>query len=358
MTVFGLAIMLLITLTSLRTSLIDEWQLQLPPEAPNHFLLNIAPHEVAPIEALIAEKSFVAQPMYPMIRGRVTHLNGVEPSAEAREKAGPWRYEVNLSWAEQLGSDNQIVKGVWWDQWYEHGVQGVSVEEEIAQRMGVKLGDDLRFNIGGLEFEARVASIRKLEWDSMKPNFYFMLSPGALDGMSPTYLTSVYLPPGQKLFINDLLLDYPTVLVIEMDRVIAQIQSIVSQVSGGVELMLWLVLIGGFLVMWAAVSASMDERKQETGLLRALGCTRNRLLGALFLEFSLLGFCAGVMAAVGSEALLMSIQRWMFEMPLSLHPQAWLWGVSSATLLIGVMGVVACRKVVTTPPGITLRETA
>lgn len=356
MMVFGLAIMLLLSLTSIRTSLIDDWQLQLPPNSPNHFLLNMAPHEVAEVEQMMQDNHLNTQPMFPMVRARLTHINEVEPTDELRARAEMLRREANLSWTATLNEDNKIVAGKWWDKWSESGVFGVSVEADAAADLGLSLGDDLRFSVGGLMLEARVASIRTLKWDSMNPNFYFLMSPGALDDFSPTYLTSVYLAAENKLFINQLLERFPTILVIEMDRVIAQIQSIVTQVSGGVELMLLLVVLGGFLVMWAAVSATMDERKQETALLRALGSSRSRLLGSLWIEFSLLGLLSGLMAAVGAQVLLLSIQYWVLDMPLQLQWSIWVWGVFGSSILIGALGVFSCRRVVTTPPGLILRE--
>ncbi len=356
MMVFGLAIMLLLTLTSLRTTLIEDWQLQLPADTPNHFFLNVSPAEKDSVLEMMQQQGVESQHLFPMVRARLTHINGVEPTDEVKQRAEMLRREANLSWAETLGDDNRIIDGKWWDEWQEPGVYGISVEAQAAQELGVSLGDDLSFSVGGLMLDARVASIRTLKWDSMNPNFYFLMSPGALENFSPTYLTSVYLDPENKLFINTLLEQFPTIVVIEMDRVIAQIQSIVSQVSAGIELMLWLVLLGGFMVMWAAVSATMDERKQETALLRALGSSRSRLLGSLWIEFSLLGGLAGVMAVCGAEVLLLSIQYWVLDMPLQAHFGLWLWGTLGAMLLIGGLGVISCRRVITTSPGLILRE--
>ncbi|WP_439133362.1 ABC transporter permease [Pseudomaricurvus sp.] len=358
MMVFALALMLLLSLTSLRTSLLQDWKLQLPPETPNHFLLNISPAESTEVAQLMEQQNLNVQHLFPMVRARLTQINGEEPSDEIRKQAEMLRREINLSWSEHLNSDNTVIAGEWWDQWREPGIAGVSVEAEAASDLGLELGDDLTFDIGGLPLEARVASIRTLKWDSMNPNFYFLLSPGALDEFSPTYLTSIYLPPEKKQFINQLLGRFPTVVVIEMDRVIAQIQTIVAQVSTGVELMLGLVLLGGFFVMWAAVGSSMDDRMQEAALLRALGSSRHRLLGSLWVEFALLGLFSGIMAAAGSEILLLSIQYWVLDMPLSFHWGIWVWGILGSSLLVGTLGVISCRKVVSTPPGLMLRELA
>ncbi|MEC8428860.1 MAG: FtsX-like permease family protein [Pseudomonadota bacterium] len=356
MLVFSLAIMLLLSMVTLRTSLIDEWQMQLPEGTPNHFLLNIEPGEIDDLQQFLQQRQIEDRGFYPMIRARLTHVNGVEPSEEVREKVDALHREVNLSWAEEMAPDNQIIKGQWWNRWQSLGQSGVSVEAEVAEQLGLELDDELRFSVGGLTLEARVASVRTLKWDSMNPNFYFLFSPGALDSYYPTYLTSVFLEEGQKSLLNDLLRDYPTILVIEMDRVISQIQGIVTQVSFGVELVLVLVVLGGLLVMWASVLASMDERQQETVLLRALGSSRKRLLGSLWVEFCVLGVGAGIMAVVGSEVLLLSLQSQVLNMSVEPHWFMWLFGITGGALCIGSMGVVACRQVVTVPPGQILRQ--
>lgn len=362
MMVFSLAVMLLLSLVSLSEGLINDWQQQLPPGSPNHFVMNIAPADTAEIQRLMSEQNLKPQPFYPMVRGRLTHINNALPSEQLYFQANVLNRESNLSWAEQLGDDNRLKAGDWWGEWQGPSVEGVkygvSVEQEVAERLQITLGDQLRFSIGGLLLTVEVASIRELQWDSMNPNFYFLFSPGALDSYSPTLLTSVYVPPEQTLFVNNLLRDFPTLVVIDLGRVIKQIQSIVTQVGLGIQLMLWLTLVGGFVVMWAAVNASMDQRLQEAALMRALGSPRKRLLGSLWVEFSMLGFLAGVMAVVGAETLVMSMQKWMLDMPVSLHWELWLMGILGSTLVIGGFGVLACRRVITTPPGLILREIA
>lgn len=356
--VFATAMMLLLTLTSVRTSLIDDWKVQLPEDAPNHFLVNIAPHQVEGVEALLSADGVVTSGLYPMVRGRLTHINGVEPSERIQRQAEVLNREANLSWTQSLRTDNRLIDGVWWDQWQPQnkGEMGVSVESRIASNLELKLGDKLGFSLGGLPMEARVASIRELDWDSMQPNFYFLFSPGALDSFSPMYLSSVYLPTEKKLLINDLLRQFPTVLVIEMDKVIGQIRTIVDQVSGGVELVLWLVLCGGLLVLLAAVNASMDSRLQEAGLLRALGSHRKLIVGSVLAEFSTLGCFAGLLAVVGSEVLLFGLQNWVLDTDVRPHFAIWLAGPLVGALLIGGLGVWSCRKVVTVAPGVVLRE--
>ncbi len=357
--VFSVAIMLLLTLTSLRTTLIDDWQQQLPPGTPNHFFMNIAEHEAQPVAQLLRENSIDGEAIYPMIRARLTHIRGELPSSSLRLSENILRREANLSWSKDLPKDNKIIHGSWWDEWQSTtpvGEFGVSVERNIAEKLNLSVGDSLSFSVGGLTLDTQVASVRELSWESMTPNFYFLLSPGALDNYSPSYLTSAYIGADKKPMLSELLQAIPTIVVLEMDLLIAQIQAIVKQVSYAVELVLWLILVGGFLVMWAAVNASMDERKQESALLRALGSPRRLLLGSLWLEFTILGGASGLLGAAASQGLLAAIQHWVFNNPVTVHMEVWGFGIVGGALAIGIMGVLTCSRVVTTPPGIILRE--
>jgi len=230
------------------------------------------------------------------------------------------------------------------------------VELEEAREIGLVLGDVVSFSLGGLILQAEVASFRTVDWNAMTPNFFFLFSPGALDNYSANFLTSVHVPPEQKTFINDLLREYPTIVVIEVDRIIERIRTIVDQVSRGIELVLWLVLLGGVMVLVAAVNASMATRLQETGLLRALGSGRKLILSSLAMEFMLLGLFAGLLGVLGAEALLLSLQYFVFEGNINPHYELWLLGPVLGALLIGVLGLISCRRVVSVPPSVVLRE--
>lgn len=356
--VFAVAIMLLFTLTIVRTSLIEEWRVQVPDDAPNHFLVNIPPTELPRVEKLLEGDSVRPEPIYPMVRGRLTHINQVETTEEQRAASNTLRRELNLTWSAELAADNKILEGHWWDTWKSDNSElpGVSVEIETATELGLKIGDQLRFSLGGLELEAQVASFRSLDWRSMRPNFFFIFQPGSLDNYSPTYITSIYLPSEKKSFINRLLREHPTILVIELDRVIDQIRTIINQVSDGVLLVLCLTLIGGCLVLLAAVLSSIDSRKQEAGLLRALGSSRQLVLGSICAEFFILGGIAGFIAIVGSEILLLSLQTFVLETPIQPHYLFWFISPVTGALLVTLLGYICCRPVITTPPAVVLRE--
>ncbi len=356
--VFSVAIMLLFTLTIVRTSLIEEWKVQVPQDAPNHFLVNIPPDELLQVQSLLQAAKVRPEPIYPMMRARLTHINGIETTEVQRTTSNALRRELNVTWADQLAEDNKILAGQWWDQWrrQEQDLPGVSVEMKTASEIGLKIGDKLQFSFGGLEMHAQVASFRSLDWRSMRPNFFFIFEPGALESYSPTYITSIYLTADQKSFINTLLHQHPTILVMELDRIIEQIRSIVNQVSDGVLLVLWLTLIGGCLVLFAAVMGSIATRKQQAGLLRALGSPRQLIVGSICTEFAILGFLAGFIAILGTEILLISLQTFVLETPIQPHYLFWLVSPLSGALFVMGLGYLGCRRVVTTPPAIVLRE--
>jgi putative ABC transport system permease protein len=356
--VFATAIMLLLALATIRTSLIDDWQLQLPEDAPNHIFLNIAPNEIDSIAAMMQEQGVESDEFSPMVRGRLTHLKDEVPNEELKEDNGVLRRELNLSWSEALPEDNEIIEGKWWDEvppLNDREFGGVSIEKVVAERLDLSVGDKLRFSIAGLTFDVVVDSIRTVNRDSFEW-YIFLIQPGILEKYSPMYRSDVFLPPEQKMFINEVLLKHPTVMVFEFDKIIEQIRAIVDQVTRGVELVLWLVVACGFIVLLAAVNASMSNRLQESGLLRALGSRRQIVLGSVWAEFSTLGLFAGAIATIGCEILLLGLQYWFLDVPLRPHALVWISGVVIGTVVIGALGVFSCRRVISAPPAVVLRE--
>ena len=349
---FSGAIALLMIMTVVRTSLVDEWRWQLAEDAPNHFLVNVAAYELEGVKTLVDQRDLETAGWYSMVRGRITHLNNQPPSELAVDGHESLRRELNLSWTSDLPEGNKIVQGQWWDTTAAgtNNLAPVSLEEELLHELGLTLGDTIRFSVGGLSFDAVVTSTRSLNWDSMTPNFYFLFPEGYLEDYPRTHMTSLYIPSEDKLLVNDLLRSYPTVQVIELDKIIDRIRSIVSQVTRGLEMMTLLILGCGILVMFAAVSLSMSERLQESAILRTLGSSRRLILGVQWVEFTTLGLVAGFLAALGAEFAVAMLQRFMFSLPFSWHSWLWIAGPLGGGLLVGLLGVVYSRKAVTQPP--------
>jgi len=354
---FSGAIALLMIMTVVRTSLIDEWRWQLADDAPNHFLVNVASYELDGVKTLIQRRELNTAGWYSMVRGRLTHINDALPNEDLKRSHESLNRELNLSWTSALPEGNKIIQGQWWDSAALEGpvaesvgLAPVSIEEDIARELGLTLGDQLRFSVGGLVFDAVITSTRSLNWDNMTPNFYFLFPEGYLEEYPRTYMTSLYVPSDKKLMVNELLRKYPTVQVIELDKIIDRIRSIVTQITRGLEMMTLLILGCGVLVMFAAVSLSMSERLQESAILRTLGSSKRLILGVQWVEFSTLGLAAGLLAALGAEFAIAMLQHFMFDQAFTWHPWLWFVGPSAGALLVGVLGVAYSRKAVTQPP--------
>jgi len=363
---FSGAIALLMIMVVVRTSLIDQWRFQLAEDAPNHFLVNVAPYELDGVRDMVIDNNLETAGWYAMVRGRMVEINGQPITETQKDSHESFRRELNLSWTTDLPEGNKVEQGVWWDQLdltkFEsvaktgNSLAPVSLEEQLAGELGLSLGDRMTFSVGGLTFEAEMVGTRSLNWDNMTPNFYFLFPEGLLEEYPRTSMTSLYIPPEKKLLVNDILRSYPTVQVIELDKIIDRIRTIVSQVTRGLEVMTLLILACGVLVMFAAVSLSMSERLQESAILRTLGSSKRLILGIQAIEFGGLGLMAGLLASAGAELSVAVLQRFIFDLPVTLHLWLWLVGPVGGLILVGFLGVVYSRRAVVQPPLEVLRS--
>jgi len=364
---FSGAIALLMIMVVVRTSLIDQWQFQLAEDAPNHFLVNVAPYELEGVRQLVDDNQLETEGWYAMVRGRMTEINDQLITEDQKDSHESFRRELNLSWTAELPEGNKVAKGQWWDADMlsdfstKTNAQGqriapVSLEDELAGELGLELGDRITFSVGGLVFDAEIIGTRTLNWDNMTPNFYFLFPEGMLEEYPRTSMTSLYIPPGKKLLVNDILRGFPTVQVIELDKIIDRIRTIVSQVTRGLEVMTLLILGCGILVMFSAVSLSMSERLQESAILRTLGSSRRLILGIQAIEFTTLGVMAGLLASAGAELSVAMLQRFMFDLSFSMHLWLWYTGPILGGLMVGLLGVGYSRKAVMQPPLEVLRN--
>lgn len=354
---FGLALMAMVTLLVLRTSLVDDWQMQLAPESPNHFLINIASNEVAGLQQLLEDESLEHAGFYPMVRGRLSHIDGralMDIETIDADKAGVDR-EANLSWAADLPADNSLVSGQWWGDLGSTSVLPVSVEENLASELQLEQGSRLTFNIGGQTLEAELASVRRLEWSSMRPNFFFLFPPQSLDRYASSYITSFYLPAGKGSVINTLIQRFPTVSVIDVGTLIAQMQSVVDKVSRAVAVVAALVTICALLVTLANIQVSLDVRRRENALLRALGAPSRLIRAVLLSEFAAIGAIAGLLAALGANVSLYGIQSAVLEMSPQWHWLPMLVTPPAGAIVIGLLAWTSARRVVKVSPLVALQ---
>ena len=357
--IFGFAIMLLLVMLLVRTALVEDWQAEIPESTPNHFLMNVMPGEAEAVQRLLTERTDYDGALFPMIRGRINAVNDV-PAREWRRRVGPRpgpgiRSERNLTFSPDLPDNNVVVEGEWWSA---DGPRepAASLEDDYASSIGVSVGDTLTLDIAGLPLTVPVTNLRSVEWDSLQPNFFIIFSPGTLDEYPATFMTSFHLSREEKPFLNELLSAHPTITLIEVDEIIRQVRSIIDRVTQTVELVLYLVLGAGVLVLIASIGSSRDQRLREHALLRALGGTRPLIQGALVTEFAILGVFAGVVAVIGAEITVFTLNREIFELPTSLHFWLWATGPAIGMAMIATVGYLGTRKLVSSPPATVLRE--
>ena len=355
---FGLGLMMLLLLAVVRGDLLADWRRSLPANVPNNFLINIQPDERRPLEEFLKSHGFGDPPMYPMVRARITAINST-PTESLKFKGdsarGYLEREQNLTWASRLMDDNQLVAGHWWTA-ADYGKPLVSISSEYREALQIELGDTLRFDIAGEELTVRVASIRKVRWDSFRPNFFLVFPPGLLEGAAGTYMTSVYLTPAQRPALVDLVRQFPTISVFDVDAILRQIRAIMDRATLAVQYVFLFTLVAGIVVLLAAVQSTRDERRYESAMLRTLGASRLTVLQGVAAEFSALGFLSGALAAFGASGIGLILARRLFGLQFTFDPWVWVLGLVCGTILVGVSGTLATRRVVNTPPIVTLRD--
>jgi putative ABC transport system permease protein len=296
-----------------------------------------------------------------MVRARLVEVDGV-PVAELKLADGRARgfveREANLSWRATLQDGNKVVEGRWWDGAPAAGPKEaeVSFEVEIAQALGLKLGQVLTYDVAGERVSARLTSLREVDWDSFKPNFFIVFSPGALEQAPATWLTSIHLPAERSRDLLDLTRRFPSVTVIDTDVILQQVRDVIGRASLTVEFVFLFTLGAGILVLLAAVQASRDERRFESAVLRTLGATRRTVLVGVATEFVALGLLAGLLAVLAAGSAEYLLATYGFEMAWNPDPMVAVLGALAGVGLVGVTGVLATRNVVTSPPVETLRR--
>ena len=355
----ALGLMALLVLTVVRGDLMSAWRNATPPDAPNRFVINIQPEQRDDIAARLARAGVQYAPQYPMIRGRLTAVNGAPVTAdtytEERARSLADR-EFNLSTMAQMQPENKISAGRWFAD--QPGAPEASVEEGIAKTLHWKLGDKLRFEIAGTPVDATITSLRKLEWSSMHVNFFVIINPKAMTEVSQSWITAFHLPPQQGAAMNAMTRDYPNLTIVDVGGLLRQVQQVLDQVVTAVEFLFVFTLASGVLVLYAALMGSQDERSRESGLLRALGATRRQLAQAQLIELALVGGLSGLLAATGAAAMGWGLATYQFKFDWSFSPVVWLAGLLAGALCAVIGGWLGLRNVLRQPPLQTLREAA
>ena len=352
----GLTVLLL--LTFIRGDLLESWRTKLPQDAPNRFVVNIQPEQVEPLAQFLAQNRVESPSTFPMVRARLTAINGravgAADFADERAKRQIDR-EFNLSFMQAIPPGNQITGGHWFTR-DDLALGSVSVEVWIAERLGINLGDRLSFSGGGATSTVPVTSMRKLDWDSMRPNFFFVTTPGALADFPLSYMTTFRLPATDALFSTRLTQAFPNLTVIDVSAVMRQVNGVLDQVIHAVQFVFLFALAAGVLVLYAALLSTQDERLQEAALMRALGARRAQVAAAQRAEFLALGLVAGVLASAGATAIGYVLAERVFQFPWQFNAAIWLAGPLAGLACVVLNAWLGGRAALNHPPMLALRE--
>lgn len=349
---FALAIKLMLFLVVLKNDMISDWQMQIPADAPNMYIINIAKAEVAPIKQFFEDKGIIHEDFYPVFNGRIDAVNGEEFARRMSKQEGEEnakdarkgvRREPNLTWLDTLPEGNEITEGEWFSDTNEKvgedsDVIEVSVFEGWKNDLDLTLGDTLTILVNEQKFDVKVTSFRRVNWGNIKPNFVMILSPNMAGKVPVTYFSAAQLHEKNIKDISQLLQRYPTVSMIDIKAQMKQAQSIISQVTLAIGFVLFIVLISGALVLISQVQASLAERMQEVVILRTLGAKGRLIKLATLYEFLLLGAISGLVAAIVSDITLLIIQQQLFNLDGRLHPYIWLLGPASGAMFVASIG--------------------
>lgn len=353
----GAGLMALFLLALVSEDLLDTWQERIAEDAPNYFLVNVQPEQVAELERYLAHTAGVHARFYPMVRARLTHINGerVHPDDYAAPRTQRLvAREFNLSWTAELHADNRITAGRWWGADTQR-LDQLSVEQDLANQLGLALGDELTFAVAGEPVRASITSLRAVEWDSFNVNFFVIAPPGLLDDYPATFISSFYLPPARGDIMPALIRQFPSVTVIDVGALLDTMRGIMAQGRRVVELMAVLTLAAGLLVLLAALQITGEERRFESALLRSLGASRQRIRWLARAEFWLLGALAGAVAAAVASVAGHYVARIVFQLYYPVNLWLILFGALLGMLVVWLAGALGIRQAVSVSPMQLLR---
>ncbi|MEZ9231652.1 ABC transporter permease [Vibrio amylolyticus] len=316
----GLSLMLMATLWLVRTDLLQDWQQTLPADAANAFALNISEFEKDNYLSQLDDNNVERSQAYPIIRGRLTQINGVDAKAKegAEEQSDALRRELNFTWGETLPDYNPVLEGEW------STVKGVSVESEVARDLGIRIGDTLTFTVSAQVIEAKVNSIRQVEWREMKPNFYFIFSPDLMSSHMASYLVSFRLEDSHQELVSNLSRQFPTVSLMDIRQMGSKIEQLLKQFVWAITLLAGLGGVAGLLLIFTLLQLSLSQRQLELRLYRTLGATHKFINRTIWAEYGLMALVAGTVASLGAELVVAGILKFGFELPNSWHISLWL----------------------------------
>lgn len=356
---FGLGFTALLLLSVVRGELLNDWQHSFPSDTPNHFLFNISEIQIKPLNQLLASSRVVLPTYMPWVRARLVAINGVTMQKRPRELTERGRAfverEQNLSWSLKLPQDNQVTAGEWWNE-HSPSFPQVSVATEFKDELGLQLNDVLTFDVAGEIVNAPVTSIRKVRWDGFRPNFFLVFPPRVLDAMTGTFVTSLFVSQEGRKTLSQVARSFPNITVLDVGKIIDQIRVLMERAALAVQYVFVFTVLAGVMVLLSALEGSRDARLYEAAIVRALGASRRTLLTAVAVEFSVIGALAGLLASSAAAVAGWLIATKLLGIAYHFSGTLWIYGAGGGGLVVGLIGLLATRSVVSSPPSMALRD--
>jgi len=354
---FSLALLAILMIAVVKDDLLAAWQTQLPDDIPNYFLINVDKQAVPDMRAFLAEQQISSSNPYPLVRMRLAEINGV--AAHSIEFSDPraehqLNHTFNVSYTDTLPDDNAIIEGDWFSA--EQGSNGFSVEQGMANKLDLKLGDVLSLTVAGEIVEAPITSIRTVLWENFKPNFYLIANQALIEDKPQTWLVSALIEDRHKRGLKALLSQYPAITLLDVSVLMARVRAIVERATVALEFFFLFALASAFIVLLAAVQTGKHERQMESSLLRALSAQSSQLYRVHVMEFTLMGLLIGFFAALFANLTGWLVSVKFFDVSYHFSPSLWAWSLISATLVLTIAGVLVSRKVYNISPMKMLRS--
>jgi len=349
---FSLIFALVLIIYLSRTDLLNQWQQQLPPDTPNHFVINIQSYEADEFRQMLSNETSQADGIFPMVRGRLNWLNDkpIMEVVDAKKRThNSLNRELNLSFAATMQPHNKLVKGKWWGSKLvsPNALPEISLESTMAKELGLKIGDKLGFQIGARQIHGVVSNLRAVRWDSFQPNFYIIFPPQVLEQFPVTYISSFHLAEQNKEFLNQLIQHFPGITIIEVDQILAEVQYIIEKMSVAIDFVFVFILLAGILVLAASLSSTLESRMYENAIIRTLGSSAKTLRNSLVVEFSVVAVLSTIIALIMAEGISAVLYQQIFNLSYILHPELWFIMLLIALLLIISMGLVFVNRIFT-----------
>ncbi|EGQ8283078.1 FtsX-like permease family protein [Vibrio parahaemolyticus] len=340
----SLSLMLLSIIWLVRSDILADWERTLPADAPNVFALNIADYELANYLETLDKNGVTRSQAFPIIRGRLTEINGqnVKDVEYEGEGSDAIRRELNLTWGDQLPEYNDVLSGKWMN------ANSVSVEADVARDLGIQLGDKLRFVINSQNFDATVDTIRHVEWRDMKPNFYFIFSSDVMANVPGSYLISYRINEGNESLLTSMSRAHPTVSVLDIRTMGEKIQALIQQIVSAITILALLGVIAGLLLIFTLLRLSLSQRQQEIRLYRTLGSSKKRINTTLWAEYGIMALIASSVAVMAAEACVAAVMKYGFDLNAQIHPELWI-ALPLATFVTLALVVMSLLKRLLTP---------